>query len=149
MRDEVIGGTVLFVFGAATAFLSAKMPLGTFRMAGPGLFPMILGVLLMGLSAAWIVRCFLRATGPVKGLPWPQAATRVAPFVGAMALGVLALNPLGYPLTATLLLLVLFRITDSRNWGWNLLVTLGVGLTSYFVFVRWLQVPLPKGFLGL
>jgi len=50
-RDEVMVGIVIFLFGAITAVLSLKMPIGTFRMAGTGMFPLFLGILLMLLSS--------------------------------------------------------------------------------------------------
>jgi hypothetical protein len=53
-RDEVVVGIVIFLFGAATTLLSLKMPIGTFRMAGTGMFPLFLGILLMILSAVGI-----------------------------------------------------------------------------------------------
>ena len=46
-RDEIIEGVVLFLCGAGTVALSLQMPIGTFRMAGSGLFPLCLGIALM------------------------------------------------------------------------------------------------------
>jgi len=42
-RDEIIVGIVIFVFGGMTTLLSLRMPIGTFRMAGTGMFPLFLG----------------------------------------------------------------------------------------------------------
>jgi hypothetical protein len=41
-RDELIEGVVLFLCGGGTVALSLQMPIGTFRMAGSGLFPLCL-----------------------------------------------------------------------------------------------------------
>lgn len=149
MRDEVAGGLVLFLFGGATVALSLGMPLGTLRMAGPGMFPLALGVLLMCLSAAWSIAHLSRKAFPAKGFVWSQALKRVMPFVGAMGGATLLLNLLGYPLTSFAMLTVLFRLMGSRSWACNALLALGVAGVSYLVFVQWLQVPLPRGFLGL
>jgi hypothetical protein len=46
-RAELIEGAVLFLCGAATIALSLQMPIGMFRMAGSGLFPLCLGIALM------------------------------------------------------------------------------------------------------
>jgi hypothetical protein len=59
-RDELSGGIVLFLFGAVSTLLSFRMPLGTFRNAGTGLFPLILGILLMFLSGLFLLRLFLQ-----------------------------------------------------------------------------------------
>lgn len=149
MRNEVAGGALLFLFGAATVLLSLSMPLGSLRMAGPGMFPLVLGVLLMLLSGMWVARCMLGAKAGAKSLSWSLALRNVGPFVVAMCVSVLLLDILGYPLTSLLLLLALFRLMGSRAWAVNLSLALGVACCSYLVFVRWLQVPLPKGLLGL
>ena len=59
-RDEIIVGIVIFLFGAVTALLSLRMPIGTFRMAGTGMFPLFLGILLMILSGAFILKIFFQ-----------------------------------------------------------------------------------------
>ncbi len=43
-RDETIGGIVLLLFGLVTVIFSLRMPIGIFRMAGTGLFPLCHGV---------------------------------------------------------------------------------------------------------
>jgi hypothetical protein len=43
-RDGTIGGIVLLLFGMVTIILALRMPIGTFRMAGTGLFPLCHGV---------------------------------------------------------------------------------------------------------
>ena len=54
-RDEMIEGVVIFLCGGITAMLSLQMPIGTFRMAGSGLFPLCLGILLMILSLLFLL----------------------------------------------------------------------------------------------
>lgn len=46
-------GLALLLFGAVTALLSLQLPIGTLRGPGSGLFPLALGLILMGL-AGWI-----------------------------------------------------------------------------------------------
>ena len=43
-RDEIIGGIILLILGLITALLSLQMPIGTFRAAGTGMFPLILSL---------------------------------------------------------------------------------------------------------
>ncbi len=149
MRAQVAGGFVLFLGGAVTVVLSLGMPLGSLRMPGPGMFPMAMGALLMLLSGIWTVRFIWQHEAAREGLFWGTSLKRVLPFVGAMALCVLLLDALGYLLTSFVLLLVLFGLTGSRAWALNFFLASGVAGVSYLVFVRWLQVPLPRGLLGL
>jgi len=58
-KDEIIGGIILLILGLITALLSFQMPIGTFRAAGTGMFPLILGVFLMILSGVFLLNILL------------------------------------------------------------------------------------------
>jgi hypothetical protein len=58
-------------------------------------------------------------------------------------------NPLGYPLISFLLMVALLRILGTRRWTVNILLSLVTAAASYFLFVGWLQIPLPKGWIGI
>jgi putative tricarboxylic transport membrane protein len=147
------GGMVIFLFGALTAYLATRMPIGNFRTAGSGLFPLCLGLLLMALSSVYTVGVFFRNGPPAareSGAPQVAASTgQVMRFTGAIVLAVALLDILGYPLTSFLLVLALFRILGMRNWLWGILTALGTSAVSYLLFVHWLKIPFPKGWLGL
>lgn len=152
-RHEAYGGWVVFLFGAATTVLSLRMPIGNLRAAGPGLFPLCLGVLLMILSGVLLLKVLLE-TGKDRrtaesGPETAFSAAQVLCFLGAMVLTILLLQPLGYPCSSFLLLLFLLRTLGLRAWRWNVLLSLTAALVSYLLFVQWLKIPLPKGWLGL
>jgi hypothetical protein len=70
-------------------------------------------------------------------------------FLGTMALATLFFNRLGYPLTSFLLLLSLLRILGIKRWGLNILISVATAVGSYFLFVKWLDIPMPKGWIGI
>ena len=152
-RDDVISAILLFFFGGITAVLSLSMPLGTFRMAGAGMFPFCLGILLMLLSGGFLLKLFLKGKktaerkGRATGLP--GATQQLNLFFGAMVLATLFFNTLGYPLVAFLLMSALLRILGVKRWILNILISLVTAVGSYVLFVQCLQIPLPKGWLGL
>jgi putative tricarboxylic transport membrane protein len=152
-RDEIIGGTILLIFGVITALLSLQMPIGTFRAAGTGLFPLILGVFLMILSCVFLLNIFLkRKKEPGKKeleTETPGSAWTLILFLGTMALATLFFNPLGYPLISFLLMVALLRILGMKRWAFNILLSLVTAGVSYILFVGWLKIPLPKGFIGI
>jgi hypothetical protein len=152
-KGELIEGIVLFLCGGGTVALSLEMPLGTFRMAGSGLFPLCLGIILMLLALFYLANLLLHKDSKghpeeAAGAP-PGAAVRMLLFFGASALAVLCLNILGYPLTAFLLMLLLLRILGLKRPV--LLATLPflTAAGSYLLFVQFLKIPLPKGLIGL
>ena len=151
-RDELIGGTLIFLFGAVTAYLSLRMPVGTFRAAGSGLFPLGLGILLMGLSIVLLIKAYvqgkpIREKKPLSEVP--RSVKQVILFMGAIALATLLFKQLGYPLMWFLLLFALLRILGVRRWAYNLSLSLLTATGAYFLFVLWLQIPLPKGWIGV
>ena len=152
-KDEILSVIVLFFFGAVTTILSLKMDIGTFRNAGTGMFPLFLGVLLMILSSLFLLKIlFQNKKAPVKGEPIveiPGSTKQMIFFLGTMALATLFFNKLGYPLISFLLMLGLLRILGIKRWALNILISFVTAVGSYFLFVQWLNIPMPKGWIGI
>jgi hypothetical protein len=98
-RDEIAGGMVLFLFGAITALLSLRMPIGTFRMAGTGMFPLCLGILLMILSGLFLLNLFYHKKKEMEKkesiAEIPRSAKQMIFFFGTMVLATLFFKPTG------------------------------------------------------
>jgi putative tricarboxylic transport membrane protein len=152
-RDEIVVGIVIFLFGAVTTILSLKMPIGTFRIAGTGMFPLCLGILLMILSGAFILKIVSQGKKEqIKketSIESSGSPTQLILFLGTMVLATLFFNQLGYPLTSFLLMVALLRILGIKRWRQNILISVVTAVGSYFLFVKWLDIPMPKGWIGL
>lgn len=152
-KDEAIGGMVLLLFGLVTVILSLRMPLGTFRMAGTGLFPLCLGIVLMILSGIFLLNTLFQSRKEqVKkeaAIESSGSSVQLILFFGTMALATLFFNQLGYPLTSFLLLVALLRILGIRRWSLSIPISVLTAVGSYFLFVKWLNIPMPKGWIGL
>jgi len=46
-------------------------------------------------------------------------------------------------------LVVLLRTLGMKQWFLNILLSFISAVASYFLFVQWLKIPLPKGWIGL
>ena len=148
----MIGGIVIFLFGGVTILLSLRMPIGTFRIAGTGMFPLILGILLMFLSCIFLLKLlykYKKTTARRDAVAEHGSPVQLILFFGTMVLATLFLNRLGYPLISFLLMLGLLRILGIKRWGLNILISVVAAVGSYFLFVQWLNIPLPKGWIGL
>jgi hypothetical protein len=152
-KDEAIVVVIIFLFGGATVLLSLTMPIGTFRMAGTGMFPLFLGILLMFLSCLFLLKLLYQgkkttmrkdSVAEVRGSP-----TQLILFFGTMVLATAFFNQLGYPLVSFLLLVALLRTLGIKQWILNILLSFMTAVACYFLFVQWLQIPLPKGLIGL
>jgi putative tricarboxylic transport membrane protein len=152
-KDEILVGIVIFLFGLITTFLSLKMPIGTFRMAGTGMFPLFLGILLMILSGTFVLRIFSQGkeeqVEKEASIQSSESPMQLILFLGTMVLATLFFNRLGYPLTSFLLVAGLLRILGIKRWGLNILISVATAVGSYFLFVKWLDIPMPKGWIGI
>lgn len=152
-RGDLLGAVVFFLFGAVTAILSLRMPIGTLRAAGSGLFPLCLGILLMVLSSLVIVKLFWDASRhadkAVSAIKKPDSSFPVVAFLTIMAFAVLFLNTIGYALDSFLLMLGLLVVLGPRRWRLNVALSLLTAAGSYLLFVHVLKIPLPRGFLGI
>jgi len=148
----------LFLFGAVTAALSLQYPIGSLRAPGSGLYPLALGLMLMGLAAGQAVRLYLaRPKAPAE--PKPPAAPAAAPagdsgtwravlFIGVVALATALLERVGFALVSFLMMFALLRILGLRKWHVAGLIALASAIVSEVVFVHWLRIPLPSGWIG-
>ena len=155
-RDEAIAGLVIFLFGLLTTVLSLKWPIGTFRMAGSGMFPLILGILLMILSVIFVLRIFFQGKKGKKGQIKKEAPSESSEspvqlilFLGTMVLVTVFFNQLGYPLSSFLLMVALLRILGVKRWRFTLPLSFITAVVCYFIFVQFLKIPLPKGWIGI
>jgi energy-coupling factor transporter transmembrane protein EcfT len=108
----------------------------------------------MILSGFFLLNLLLRKKKELgkKEVPVEAAPGSLKPvilFLGMMALAALFFNPLGYPLTSFLLMVALLRILGIKRWGLNILISVVTAVGSYFLFVKWLDIPMPKGWIGL
>ncbi len=149
----MVASILVFLFGGITMLLSLQLPLGTLRMPGSGLFPFGLGLILMGMAACQTLQPRPRAAAATAksggGGTGGGSAIRVLLFMGVMALATALLDLLGFPLVAFLLMLALLQLLGVRRWRDSALIALLTAGASYLLFVRWLQIPLPKGWIGL
>lgn len=117
------------------------------------MFPLILGILLMVLSGVFILKNLFQNRGEQikKGpsIKFSKSNLQLILFLGAMGLATLFLKQLGYPITSFLLMVALLRTLGMKRWGLNLLISIVTSGGSYILFVKWLAIPMPKGWIGL
>jgi putative tricarboxylic transport membrane protein len=110
---------------------------------GPRAFPVLVGAGLVALGIAFLI-------AQRRGTELPDAAAParrgVLPWIlGGLVGGILAVEPLGFPLAAAWLFVMGARGFGSRRWIPNAALGLALGLVVYAVFARALGVSLPGG----
>jgi putative tricarboxylic transport membrane protein len=134
------------VIGAAAQWLPTTIAK---EFAGPSFMPTLVSVAL-GICGAGIV-FKARSIPQTQRMPgWSETdragAIRIAVVAGAVAAYNLLLEPLGYLIVTFVFLVFLLRYLKV-SWFSNLIISLVATTSTYALFVIWLKVVLPMGFL--
>jgi hypothetical protein len=146
VNSQRAGSLVLLAVGLYGLILSVQLPMGTWNEPGAGAFPLIVSILLC-LAGGFI---FTRATAS-EAIDWRDTFKRQwVPFqiVASTAGFILALERLGYIVTASLYAFaLLYWVSRYRLWV-AVGAALGLGVGSWLVFGKVFATPLPTGVLG-
>lgn len=147
MRKALLATAALTAIVALIYLLEARRyPWGTESQPGPGLYPTLVGIVVILSALGLGVEAALRSSPGVVGWPVGPARWRVLAILGPTAGYVLLLPWLGHPLAGTLLMLgVLHVMGMRRRWLLKIAVAAAIGLGSHYVFTVLLGVPLPRG----
>jgi putative tricarboxylic transport membrane protein len=147
---DAVSGVIIAVLGALVLVQSLQLSFYIEGIPGPGFFPALVAIALIGLGA-WLVITRLRAARDADDgfeLPSRHQATRSLSLWGVVLAAALLVSPLGFPLAMLLLVgVVLFVIEGRRGLG-PVLTTILIPLLAWLVFAELLQVPLPAGPFG-
>jgi putative tricarboxylic transport membrane protein len=142
-----MNGVSVRLFGAAVFAIAAlyTQQAGTYQITfgdvlGPSVFPVIVGIPMMILSASLVVFPTGQVEWPGRDRLWRQAAA-LAVFVGYT----LVMEQIGFPITTAILIAVIGMIMGGAPWRAVLLgAVFGPGLWALFDQV----LGLPLDFLG-
>lgn len=139
---------VLFGVGYLLAALQIREST-TYSAVGPRFFPNVLGSGIV-LSGVWL---FL-APGAPGGEDAPQHQPLVWRNIGLMGgiviLYIFLFKPLGYILSTGLVMIAgSLLLSEERRPLRDLLVSIGLAVTVYFVFTRLLNINLPEGLIPM
>ncbi|MDR7409631.1 MAG: tripartite tricarboxylate transporter TctB family protein [Armatimonadota bacterium] len=143
---EAAAGVVLAAAGVYAAAAGSAFPRLAGGYPGPGLFPQILGLLLVacGIAVVWGARGPTAEAG--RGYE-RRGLLHAAEAVVAVVVYIAVVNRLGFvPTVGILLTLLMARLGVSLARAVPVAFGLAVGL--YLLFGRILRVPLPPGLLG-
>jgi len=134
------------VIGVITAWSSVHLSMGRVKHPGPGFLPFGLAICLIILSLALILKSW---KGDISTIPfWPQR-TWLRPLLGVsiFIFYALVIKRLGFLLTTFFFLIIWMRLIERVRWRTLIGISIGTTAGLYFIFVFFLEVPLPTGFL--
>jgi len=149
-RLEFLSSILLILFSLLACREAYRLSLGRAAVPGPGLFPFLLGAILLGLSVLYFFKAWRdwqrkEEVRLWRGLRWGKVLLVV---VALFAYGLL-LEKVGFLFFTYALLMSLFRWLDRQKWYWVYGGAFGITLLCYVVFKIWLKIQLPTGYFRI
>jgi putative tricarboxylic transport membrane protein len=142
---DALIGLAIATGGAVLAVLAWPIPRGEVGNPGPGFLPLVLGLLLIVLGLA----CAVLAVRAREMTPTALGSNKMLICIVAVGVAALAFIPLGFIVTMTVFLAVLFRALGSIPWWRAALSAAAATVALWLVFDQALGVRLPPGVLPL
>lgn len=148
--SDLISGIFWLAIGLLTLW-STHYHVGNMVSPGPGLLPLILGILLILLSLVLLRQAKKSAPAKKTGARFvlPAGWRKIAYTIVILLAATFLFEIMGYLLTVFFLMVFLMVTAELRDWGKICLISALTALGVYFVFVYWLGQPLPVGFIRI
>lgn len=141
-RTAGLAAAVLFlVIGSGQIYMSLALPRGTLAEPGPGVFPLLVGVLMSASSLACLVLAALERN-PVRSDLLADAA-RPAVLVAALAVFLVLLPRVGFILPSLLLQMITLQVFGMRGVWRRLAVAAATTAAAVLLFETLLGVQFP------
>ena len=149
-KKDILSSLFWLAVGFGVCYGGYDLELGTLRDPGSGFMFFWVGVIMIGLSLAVLVKA-VRMKPDQKGVGLLRGEVRwgkILSVLAALVLYAYVFTHLGFILSTVFLLLFLFKTVEPQKWSWAVLGAVISTLTAYGVFQLWLGTQLPRGFLG-
>ena len=151
-KKDFASGLALLALGLFLAFQSIRLPLWGGSGPEAGFYPLTIAVIIVSLSLFLVLKSGIlaRPKGEGKLVEEGQEKIRlykVFAYLVLMLLYGILVEQLGFLITSVLLLFLILKFVERQGWKATLLVGVTSIVISYALFVYFLQVPLPRGFL--
>jgi putative tricarboxylic transport membrane protein len=151
-NPDLVSGIFWGILGLLFSIWSFTYQLWSLNQPGPGLFPLLLGILLIFLSFLLLLSQVKKhLPNKEKTLPFsmPGGWKKVVYTIIVLLFAIFLFEKIGYLLTFFLLMISLGLGEKLQSWKVTLLVALFSALGVYLIFVLLLKQELPRGLLGI
>jgi putative tricarboxylic transport membrane protein len=145
-QAERVVAALSLLFGLAVLWQAWGMEYLTELGPGPGFFPRWLGLILSGLSAAWLFAAAWRPTAEAAQRFFPEwrGLRRILLILGAIVAAGLAMEFIGFQLAMFAFVAFVLTALGWRGWGLTAILSVVLSFGVYHTFTRWLDVTLPQ-----
>jgi hypothetical protein len=162
IRKAIAGDITVILFGVVFLIYNRQYSMDTLANPGPGIFPLIIGAVLVGLGVWQLVQdcvrpiesdCEEKGRGSIsirslRGCFQKDNAERgVLLMIGSSILYLLAVQWIGFFFSNFLFVIIASRIMGAEKWGGPLALSAGINVFCYLLFEVWLKLSFPRGIL--
>lgn len=138
----LLGGIIPFIVGIAACIGAYQLEIGSLNKPGPGLWPFILSVLLLGCS----IILFIKDVRPEKYEKFVDQSKLVVYSIFSIAIFIFIFKTLGLVAAVIPLLIFQLHVIGNETWKSTSLVTAAMTILVYLLFSVWLKIPFPGFF---
>ena len=160
VRKEIASSLVLFLFGVFFLLYDLKYPLDQWANPGPGVFPLVVGGVLV-ILAAWQLTQEVRKPKAQGAKENDEAAKKsITPFlqrnrgeakalfmIAAFIVYLLMVKWVGFFISNFLFVIISSKLMGTKGWRKPIALSAGINLFCYFLFVAWIKLSFPRGVL--
>ncbi len=145
-RAEQVVAALCVLLGAGVVWQAWTMEYLTSIGPGPGFFPFWLGLILVGLSVAWLVTALRPRPSEATGSFFParHGMRRIACIGGAVVGAGAIMEIVGFQLTMFAFVVWVLTALGWRRWALTIVLACVLSVGIYQTFTRWLDVVLPQ-----
>jgi putative tricarboxylic transport membrane protein len=148
VQRETASSIVVILTGVVFLVYNLKYPLGQWANPGPGVFPLMVGVMWVILATWHLVSVLRKHEAPAAEiLRENKGKTRALFMIGALVFYLLIVKWAGFFVTTFLFVVICSRLAGAREWGRPVALSIGLTLFCYLLFGMWLKLSFPKGIL--
>jgi putative tricarboxylic transport membrane protein len=152
-NKDLMSGFLFFILGLFLGFKSMQHPIWSSFGPDEGFFPFTIAILIIALSLALIIKSFISNRHQKKEelLEKKEIKSvnifRVSSYAAMMTLVGFLIESIGFLVSSTLFMIIILKYVEGKSWKITILVGFGTIIVSYLIFVYFLRVPLPKGYI--
>ena len=124
-----------------------KDPYILYDPIGPGSYILSLSFGLMAVAIVHFMGNYRKFPGIGKGVANKEMRTQLFSSIGVLAIYILFVNFIGYLVATLIFFLLELRIAGVKSWRTNVILTLGLTIAYYVIFVKICAMVFPKGML--
>jgi hypothetical protein len=140
--DRVSGSAILILAIYLIVHVLLTLRLGNRFQPGSGYVPLLLALLLAILGTVILIKNDFEK--PLRSVQW-TGYNHILIIMGCCIFAVFAFEKIGYRITTSVILIVLFGFLERVKIWITIILTIGLSFGSFWLFYTVLNVPLPLG----